>query len=478
MNNPFKKRSVVFDICISDDGLSFTSSIDEALSHAEEKLQQMDETIESLNAIQPQCDKLDYILATCSGALCGIIDIFLVGKPGESPVGNITDKWFADRTKDFARLCDPRVKKDTPLDKAIRCLEEKFTIPYDQRGAGDIASEIFELSPTNHHFKSLAHNPTLLGLFFSVLDQFTNSSHFVSRGELISLNNADSSFELRGGNETAKLFCAFVNWFGHIISDISGSSGSKGRGMGIPAPFISWANDIIALKRALRIPPSEFDKTIGELAVKIFKEGFDIRFQSIQTIPVLINELLVRLMYSVRRLVKYFSELNGAAFSFSKMWKKCEPFSNPTVRRMLTVAHGVFCILDIGEAVAQGFIKGAGSFNPAEFLLRLNIVGIGRLTISLYGEARQAINIFNSKREIVFIKREKIIVDDYINGLKILSAQYNDKFLLTFVHDFENSEMYKEAFEKSVQLAELRNVPEHRILKNKSQIDSYFKRRK
>ena len=78
----------------------------------------------------------------------------------------------------------------------MRYLERRFKVPYDQRGAGDAASFIFDLNPKNHHFKSLAHNPTLLGLFFSILDQFNNTSHFVSGGELISLQNANPGFEL------------------------------------------------------------------------------------------------------------------------------------------------------------------------------------------------------------------------------------------------------------------------------------------
>ena len=150
------------------------------------------------------------------------------------------------------------------MSSAIRFLENKFKIPYDQRGAGDAASFVFDLNPTNHHFKSLAHNPSLLGLFFSILDQFTNSSHFISNGELISLADADGKFELRGSNVPSKLFCAFANWLCHLISDISGSSGSKGRGMAIPSPLWTWTNDIITLKSKLNIPVSQLDKSINE----------------------------------------------------------------------------------------------------------------------------------------------------------------------------------------------------------------------
>ena len=34
-------------------------------------------------------------------------------------------------------------------------------------------------------FKSLAHNPGIMGLCFSVLDQFTNESHFVTGGDFL-----------------------------------------------------------------------------------------------------------------------------------------------------------------------------------------------------------------------------------------------------------------------------------------------------
>ena len=405
------EQNMIFELSVSIDGLEYTSSIDDALKFSENEILSLDETIESIKGLKPECDKLDYALAASSGALCGIIDIFLVGKPGESPFGDITDKWFEDRTKDFAKMCGWNPDGEKSLSSAIRHLEKKFKIPYDQRGTGDAASFIFDLNASNHHFKSLAHNPTLLGLFFSILDQFTNTSHFVSGGELISLQNADDKFELRGNNIPSKLFCAFVNWFGHLISDMSGSSRSKGRGMGIPSPLWAWTNDIIAIKRSMNIPVTEFDQSINELALNLYKEGYDARFQTAQAIPVLINELLVRLMYSVRRLIKYFSDTPKEERSLKLLWEKCEPFKNPTVKRMLTVAHGTFCVIDVGEATIRSFIAGGGTFNPAEFFMRLNIVGVGRFTISLYGEVKREINVHNVEKEVLFARREKIIVD-------------------------------------------------------------------
>lgn len=209
----------VYDLTIGKDNFEFASSISQALEDAELEIQTFDETINSIQRLKPECDKLDYILSASSGALCGIMDIFLVGKPGESPLGDFTDKWFANRTNDFAKLCGWKGEGER---SAKRFLEEKFKVPYDQNGLGEATKDVLNLNPKNHHFKSLGHNPTLLGLFFSILDQFMNTSHFVSGGQLIIIEKADNQFALRGKNLPSKLFCGFMNWFGHLISDSSG----------------------------------------------------------------------------------------------------------------------------------------------------------------------------------------------------------------------------------------------------------------
>lgn len=155
---------------IFQNGSKFTthSNIEDAIEQAHLDIVSLNETIASVDNLKPNCDKLDYTLSACSGALCGLIDIFLIGKPRESPLGNITDKWFEDRTCDFAKRCGWKGAKDgsNPLKSAIGFLERHYHIPYDQRGMGDAGSEIFGLNAKNHHFKSLGHNPSLLGLFF------------------------------------------------------------------------------------------------------------------------------------------------------------------------------------------------------------------------------------------------------------------------------------------------------------------------
>ena len=102
-------KAVLFELNIENDRCIFPNTISDAIIDANKELKDLEdklnETLETIRLLTPECDKLDYILSASSGALCGIIDVFLVGKPGESPLGDITDKWFANRTIDFAKIC-------------------------------------------------------------------------------------------------------------------------------------------------------------------------------------------------------------------------------------------------------------------------------------------------------------------------------------------------------------------------------------
>ena len=209
----------------------------------------------------------------------------------------------------------------------------------------------------------------------------------------------------------------------------------------------------------------------------MYKRGYDIRFQITQVIPVVITEVITRLMYSVRRLISYYENVEKENRSFKILWEYCEPFKNATVKHMLTIAHGTFCMMDIGDATIRAIIEGKGTFNVVEFALRLNIIGIGRFTVSILGEASRKIKYEKKKKELKYLLNEERIIKNYIEGLEILYELYDDKELLTFVEDLKDNKRYIEGFEKTVKLAEKRKVPEDKILKNKSEIDNHFKRR-
>ena len=340
------------------------------------------------------CDKYDYLIAGTCGVIGGLIDVFLVGAPGEGLLGKVTDNGTKGAMEKFAEafgferqnkesqgyqkyLDRCEVKNKPPLDKetwmssqAVQFLENKFGINYDQtstnkKGKSGTGGAVENLTPTNHHLKSLGHSPDLIGLFFSIYNQFTSTSSFVSNGKLITIET--ESFELKGHTTIAKIFCGFVNWLGHLFSDMAGSNTSiaKGnRGSGIPIPFYNLL---------LLIDVGEFGKdkqTFATIATKVFEKGYDFRHGLAMAIPVLVTELLTRIMWVIKK-----------RFYHKEPWKNCIPRAiEPELRRMLLVAHGSLCLIDAGDAA----IKSGGEI--VQFLLRTNIIGWVRFGNLAYKE--------------------------------------------------------------------------------------------
>ena len=118
----------------------------------------------------------------------------------------------------------------------------------------------------------------------------------------------------------------------------------------------------------------------------------------------------------------------------------------------------------------EGFAAGGGNFNAVEFLLRVNLIGVGRFTISLYGEAKREINLHIAEKEAQQTTRQKRILENYVAGLNILRERYNDQQYLTFIDDLKKND-FKIAFSKTVSLAEQRGASP---LRTKQDIDNYF----
>lgn len=318
------------------------------------------------------CDQYDYMIAGTCGVIGGLVDVLFVGMPGQSPLGNLTDDATNQAVQLFAKMNGWKGAKEgkDPTSSAIGFLERTFKVNYDHRHSADVDG-LFKMSTQNHHIKSLGHSPDLCGLFFSLLDQFNDTATFVGifdvindngikvgeTSKLIRVNTATN--ELQGGNLIAKIYCGFINWLGHLFSDVAGSSGALGRGSGIPIPFYSL------LQFANFGSFGQHRHSFATLAVKVFEAGYDFRHGMAMAIPVAITELLTRFMWSLKQKIYHHKD-----------WLDCIPLVNvPEVRRMLLVAHGALCIIDGLDAG----IKSAGE--PVQFLLRTNLIGWSRFSL-------------------------------------------------------------------------------------------------
>ncbi|EHH2448990.1 hypothetical protein MPV89_000999 [Vibrio vulnificus] len=306
-----------------------------------------------------QCDKYDYLIAGTCGVIGGLVDVFFVGMPGEGKLSKVADSAVDSAVEKFASVCGWKGGKEggDSTKSAIGYLERNFKVNYDQAttfGKNGTDGAVKNLSPKNHHLKSLGHSPDLVGLFFSILNQFTDTSTFISNGQLITIDT--ETHELKGGNFIAKVFSGFANWLGHLFSDMAGSSGASGRGAGIPIPFYNLL---------LLLDVGEFGQhrqSFATVATQVFEKGYDLRHGVAMAIPVLITELLTRLMW-----------VSKQRFYHKKPWMECIPSaSNPELRRMLLVAHGTLCLIDAGDAA----LKSGGDM--VQFLLRTNLIGWAR----------------------------------------------------------------------------------------------------
>lgn len=87
-NNKVNDGTFVCNMDVSEEDFRITTSFEEELKnvYAEHVYCQemLDWDKENILKLTPDCDALDYGIAACSGVLCGVFDIFLVGLPDKS----------------------------------------------------------------------------------------------------------------------------------------------------------------------------------------------------------------------------------------------------------------------------------------------------------------------------------------------------------------------------------------------------------
>lgn len=375
-----------------------------------------------------KCDKYDYLTAVGCGAIGGLIDIFLVGIPEESILGDWTDSQTEKCVMDFAKKMgwNPTQGKENNVNSAINSLERKFKVNYDQRHSNDVKKE-FKMSTKNHHMMSLSHSPDIVGLFFSILNQFTSTSSFISdKGQLITIST--DTYELKGNNLISKLFCGVVNWFGHIMSDISGSSGSKNRGSGIVIPFY----ELFGFCKFGKFDNGKYKQDLGTIATIAFQQGYDFRFGLAQSIPVILTDLLIRFIWALRR-----------NFQYRKPLKECIPTQkHDDLRIMLLLGNGTLCVMDSIDAG----VKSGGNF--LVFFMRLNFIAWLRFVTLVLKEVFIRIGIVDAlQKDIKAYQRINEALLVYLNELKKIDIELFKKETEEYnkvVNVFDSAKTYEE----------------------------------
>lgn len=124
----------------------------------------LDNQIELLSS---QADTLDYLISVASGILCGMLDILWVGEFSLEYGREIGSDKVEAFVKKAAKLtgCE-----SDDLGASVKHLEKLFPIPSDGN-TPDFGGGL------QHHLRDFAHHPTIVGLMFSLLTQFTYKSY-------------------------------------------------------------------------------------------------------------------------------------------------------------------------------------------------------------------------------------------------------------------------------------------------------------
>ncbi len=436
--------------------------------------------IDSLNSeidrLTSHADKWDVTMAIGSGVLTGLIDAFWVGEFN-------FEEFKADSHKHINKFIERYAKirgykdKGGGLKGAISFLEDKF--PVDQ----DNVWKATGLSSTKlHHLEDLAHHPTPLGLLAAIGVHFFRCSVFANKNGVINFvsletsksallntwipviisgilswmvrvvksgqyKNADKDLPVPIANILNKLAYAPAaleilevvdNWFGHEVSDMGGSKNTAGGGMGIPGVFLSLLKEISMLPG---FKDTKMPKFISDL---YSKEKIDMRaefaiveYLGKQSIPIIINECLVRSFYFVRRLIDEIDLHNDCA---KVNWVNFIPWGNRTITRMLTISNGCFAAIDLADAAIQSTIKNATPKNPKfwyDFALRVNIVGEGRFIIAIVDDVRMGVKHNRMRDDRITLMKEQLFLINARLSYCIAQYWYKAKDTIEAVNDIE-----------------------------------------
>lgn len=343
-----------------------------------------------IQMLSSKADSLDYIVAASSGVLCAALDILWVGefslKNGRNVAAAQTDSFVKKISKLLGCPSDN-------LKTCVKFLEDKFPLASDGNTPGFGGG-------LQHHLRDFSHHPTLAGLVFSLLTQFTYKSYGTdTAGNFLVLDVPEKSRMFIGKDVPQKILYGSIIWFFHLVSDMAGSSSTAGLtgGTGIPGPLLSLAKEISAISFFKNMKVGE--NTISVMLSKLFNgtllaqhdaDGkiikdtvltFDFRGElgvavelGKQAIPVIANECIVRGFYFLRRFAMEMRRIRPRTIDDLKQikWSSVKPCNNPTISRMLTVSTAVFTTVDIGEAVVS-----------QKYWVGVNYIGVGRFAVAI-----------------------------------------------------------------------------------------------
>ena len=405
-----------------------------------------------------KAQKEDYLVSAACGALSAVLDVLRVNKFDL----NKAKDWNEDDISHFIKCMVSEENKFNKLNinGNLSSMVEFIESVYPDSKA----SAVSQRGGSKEDYRNLAYCSSMLGLCASLFTQFTGTETHkkeeglpVFKAKAIVLNPdnqlkiADINTVLIGDNNEEKVFLAVIEWLFYLVRS---AALDKLNHDSIPGSlkyflvFIDKAKNLSNFKdfeltddnfrhfvaNALNNEYQGSDSIPGKFDLHVEMDA--VRVLGAMSLPLLLNECLVRGYYFVNQLVKQIKAKEVKTLNdFGRIdMQVVLPFDNAAIRRMSTVSRGFFVAINATTAMifaALKYKKNNGSHAFAkEFILRLNFIGIGSFSVSFYVDLTESIKNRSSHRKSVSVGHAE---DTNEFDLDYLSLDMNEVLILNSV---------------------------------------------
>lgn len=285
----------------------------EDIKNSEIALEKWNQEFNSIHRL----DKYDIAISALGAIVGAMIDLLLVGIPHKTP-----DGLKAGKLSDYIREYFNKKYPEAEMEKLANSKASK--VPFDAQDNRHTKIKVEGLSAYYHRLLSLGHDP-VLGFVVGVLDIMNGNMTTIDKNGKFVIQAIDIYAERKEGN----IFKAFAKQLIHFKSDITTS-------MGLPAPLMGLFN----LLQFGSI--GEEEQTIAEVVQGMYYEGYDFIHFCSMSIPVMITEVVVRLLYSFKRIKEGNRVIDSIPFSLNRE-------KNPKLATMLFIAHSGATAINLGK---------------------------------------------------------------------------------------------------------------------------------
>ena len=361
----------------------------------------------------PQNELLYYGIALASGLLTGLLSNHV----SEKTIEEIKDADLEDKNdlKALRKVVVTAARLSGCKDKDFKKSVKFFFL---DKSINVIQHMPFELE--NAEFGQLSGQPTVAGLVFSILTQYSGVYYYLDKDGEIRTHKVSGSYVL-GEEDDEKIALAVMYWFFYVCAGYVSMGEKAFKELDLPdglTKVVSMLCQVIIDNE--KIPGSyeeaeeKFEKwlaNIQELS-RIADAGGDplaimkekMRSLSSQMFPVLINEGMVRASYILCSLVNEIksTDIKSLDDIFAIDLKKIVPYGNRIISNMCMIASSSFVAANIGPAVVNLLrillSKQDASDVIDDLYTRVNIAGLGRFVIAFADNSKY----FNENIHIIF----------------------------------------------------------------------------